>query len=70
MRPGSLVRWKHAIGESESSGIVLETGLFWSMPVENEDGLLIGSIATHDGIKVMIDGSVKLAHYSDFEICE
>ena len=70
MRPGALVRWRYATGESESVGIVLETGLFWSMPVENEDGLLIGSIATHDGVKVMIDDSVKLAHYSDFEICE
>ena len=70
MRPGALVRWRYAPGASESVGIVLETGLFWSMPVENEDGLLIGSIATHDGVKVMIDDSVKLAHYSDFEICE
>ena len=64
-----LVRWKYAVDEDESIGIVLETDLFWSMPVENEDGLLIGSIATHDGVKVMIDDSVKLAHYNDFEIC-
>ena len=69
MRPGMLVRWKYAVDEDESIGIVLETDLFWSMPVENEDGLLIGSIATHDGVKVMIDDSVKLAHYNDFEIC-